>query len=91
MSEVKKFRKKPVEIEAIKWDGFIEPTLAEIALWCDESWADESMLGDDCSLIIPTLEGAMKCDKGDWIIKGINGEFYPCKDDIFKKTYYEVN
>jgi hypothetical protein len=53
---IKRFKKRPMEVEAIKWDGFIEPTLAEIALWCDESWADESMLGDDCSLIIPNLQ-----------------------------------
>ena len=41
-------------------------------------------------LIIETLEGDMKCSIGDWIIKGVNGEFYPCKPDIFEKTYDKV-
>lgn len=44
----------------------------------------------DVELFIPTLEGIMKADIGDWIITGINGEKYPCKPDIFEKTYDEV-
>lgn len=44
----------------------------------------------DKELIIPTLEGNHKANVGDWIIEGVNGEFYPCKSDIFEKTYEEV-
>lgn len=44
--------------------------------------------GDD--IIIPTLEGEMLAKKGDWIVKGVNGEFYPVKDDIFQKTYESI-
>ena len=45
----------------------------------------------DGVLIIHTLEGDMTVSEGDWIIKGVNGEFYPCKDDIFQKTYEKVD
>lgn len=45
----------------------------------------------DKELIIPTLEGNMKASPGDWIITGVNGEQYPCKPDIFEKTYQKVN
>lgn len=61
--ERKKYRKKPVVIEAYQTDK---------------------------EIIIHTLEGDMKADVGDYIIKGVNGEFYPCKPDIFEKTYEEV-
>lgn len=84
-----KFRKKPVIIEAIRWEGN-DLNLEEIAIWCDESWADESQLGKEGNIVIPTLEGRMEARVGDWIIKGVNGEFYPCKPDIFEKTYDKV-
>jgi hypothetical protein len=42
-------------------------------------------------MLIPTLEGTMAAIRGDWIIKGINGEFYPCKPDIFEKTYEKMD
>lgn len=79
-----KFRKKPVVIEAVQWNG---NNLAEI----------ESFLGaikypiDAMGIIISTLEGNMVASVGDFIIKGINGEFYPCKPEIFEKTYEVVN
>ena len=60
MPETKKFRKKPVVIEAYQTDKEID---------------------------IETLEGTMHASVGDWIITGVNGEKYPCKPDIFKKTY----
>ncbi|WP_204664866.1 hypothetical protein [Dyadobacter sandarakinus] len=53
------------------------------------SWrlgADASMPRED-KILIPTLEGVMEASLGDWIIRGVNGEFYPCKPDIFEKTY----
>ena len=77
------FRKKPVVIEAIRWNGIIS-TLGQ---FLDKTPAT---LLSDGTLIIPTLEGDMKASQGDWIIKGIKGEFYPCKPDIFEATYEPV-
>jgi len=73
-----KYRKKPVEIDAIKWTG---ENLDEIKAFMGYY---EYAKGE---LIIHTLEGKMKASRGDFIIKGVNGEFYPCKPDIFEKTY----
>ena len=79
---VKKYRKKPVIIEAIQWD---DKNLSKI---------DKFMGGiveiKVTTLVIHTLEGDMEASIGDYIIKGVNGEFYPCKPDIFAKTYEEV-
>lgn len=83
-----KYRKKPVVIEAIQWTG------------SDESWNEIKIFSDNPhyrqidlltgKLRIKTLEGEMTADKDDWIIKGIKGEFYPCKPDIFEATYEKV-
>lgn len=78
-----KFRKKPVVIEAIRWGG---DNWDEIEKWCP--YGLSCMNGRD--IIIDTLEGKMIANIGDWIIKGIKGEFYPCKPDIFEKTYEVV-
>jgi hypothetical protein len=86
-----KFRKKPVIIEAIQWNGknfdecmnFMEDYLGSKFHYENE---EERALKEK-TLYIKTLEGIMTAQKNDWIIKGINGEFYPCKPDIFKKTY----
>lgn len=80
-----RYRKKPVVIDAVQFDGtdesvdWLEPQLisGEIGRACNK-------------LYIKTLEGVMEASKGDYIIKGVNGEFYPCKPDIFEKTYEEV-
>ena len=78
-----KFRKKPIIIEAIKWDGVLSEDI--------KNFIPEERYNINTSfLIIHTLEGNMIATKGDWIIKGVNGEFYPCKPDIFEKTYEEV-
>lgn len=76
-----RFRKKPVEIEAIQWTGYNLDTVSEFTgiNFCN--------VGMDGSLVINTLEGDMKASKDDWIIKGVKGEFYPCKPDIFEQTY----
>lgn len=77
-----KYRKKPVVIEAIQFDG--------------GNYTDiTTFFGGACVFnhigpLIKTLEGEMQASAGDWIIKGVNGEFYPCKPDIFEKTYEEV-
>ena len=72
---MKQFRKKPVVIEAEQYLPGNEMS-KEIPL---------NFNGE--SVNIETLEGSMRVSPGDWIIKGVNGEFYPCKPDIFEKTY----
>ena len=75
------YRKKPVVVEAVRWTGenhgemceFIDPEVFEIT--------------PHVGLVIHTLEGDHHASPGDYIIKGVNGEFYPCKPDVFEKTY----
>lgn len=86
-----KFRKKPVVIEAVHyyWDeseGVYEEE-AQDAI-ADFMGANIELVGNE--IAIPTLEGEMYASPGDWIIKGIKGEFYPCKPDIFEATYEAV-
>lgn len=73
-----KFRKKPVVIDAVQW---FKPGDHEMVVSSD---------GLDPYFGIHTLEGFMHVSPGDWIICGVNGEFYPCKPDIFEKTYEAV-
>lgn len=80
----KQYRKKPVVIEAILWDGQQE-TAAAIQQWSER----KVEFGNDI-LVIHTLEGEMKATIGDYIIKGVQGETYPCKPDIFQQTYEEA-
>ena len=77
-----KFRKKPVVIEAMQYTG---RNATDIGLWAGVGeWSDD-FLGR--VLTISTLEGEMTADIGDWIIRGVKGEIYPCKPDIFDATY----
>lgn len=79
-----KYRKKPVVIEAIIFDGANAQECAEFTGERQDGWT----YGRDCDFYeIETLEGDMRASIGDFIIKGVNGEFYPCKPDIFAKTY----
>ena len=80
---VKKYRKKPIVIDAIQFKG----NDAECMDFCPTA---RDPIDNKPNLIIFTLEGEMLCNYGDWIIKGIEGEFYPCKPDIFDKTYETV-
>lgn len=86
--EFNQYRKKPIVVEAVQFDG-----TKACADFLKEQGADIGFLAEDFVLerydkvFIGTLEGNMKANKGDWIIKGIKGEFYPVKDDIFKMTY----
>ena len=89
-----KFRKKPVVIEAMQvpptWEGNEPPTAwAELALWLGAGNLNWRMNGNQ-DIEIKTLEGTMTANKSDWIIKGVKGEFYPCKPDIFAATYEPV-
>lgn len=91
-----KYRNKPVVVEAVRWTG---SNLEEIRNFVGSDLIEEcvelfdikrtlkEMLVD---IAIDTLEGTMRVDYGDYIIKGIQGEFYPCKPDIFEQTYEEV-
>lgn len=81
-----KFRKKPVEIEAMQYDG---KDWRSIAHWMAVHGAPMGRTASGL-LRIHTLEGEMTASSGDWIIKGIAGEFYPCKSDIFEATYDAV-
>ncbi len=83
-----KYRKKPVIIEAIQWNGI---NLEEIKWFMKEQFKDVSVSEISFGLQIPTLEGTMTVSLGDYIIRGVNGEYYPCKPDIFQKTYEEVD
>lgn len=80
--KAQRFRKKPVEIEAIQWDGN-QRTFDLIEAWAGKPVNDT----DGYTLLIPTLEGTMTASLNDWIIKGVKGEIYPCKPDIFAATY----
>jgi len=88
---VPQFRKKPVVIEARQFDGTRE-SADDICPWAGaqfrfapEPTPDRKALIPQ--LVIPTLEGDMRAEPGDWIIKGTKGEFYPCKPDIFEAIY----
>ena len=81
-----KFRKKPVVIEAMQ---FTENSKNQVFSWVTCScYADFS--DDKPVLVISTLEGDMTVSLGDWVIKGLQGEFYPCKPEIFEQSYEEV-
>ena len=83
-----KYRKKPVVIDAVQWTGdnvnditkFVEGVPDRIIEFIDGGFVK-----------IKTLEGVMTANPGDYIIKGVKGEFYPCKPDIFKQTYDEIS
>jgi hypothetical protein len=82
-----KFRKKPVVVEAVLWNNHwpdIEPLLVGRTMNVAQHCASGT-------LAIETLEGTMTAQCGDWIIKGVNGELYPCKPEIFAKTYEPVD
>lgn len=78
-----RFRSRPCEISAARFDGVYENALAIVA------WADGAVSADngDGTLSITTLEGTMKAIAGDWIVKGLKGEFYPVKDEIMQLKY----
>lgn len=77
-----KFRKKPVVVEAVHWTGM---NLEEVNAFLDDGMDEE--LFPDAPITIETLEGDVTAQVGDWIIKGIKGEVYPCKPGIFEATY----
>ena len=85
-----KFRKKPVEIEAIQFTRLNWEEIKQFTNDTAFSLIIEKRIGGECSCIIPTKEGNMLANENDWIIKGVKGEFYPCKPDIFGLTYERI-
>lgn len=79
-----KIRKKPVIVEAILYDG---TNFKEVWEFVDKGYVKHSMIPELNELVIKTLEGQIHASVGDYIIKGIVGEFYPCKPDVFELTY----
>jgi hypothetical protein len=81
-----KYRKKPVVIEAVRFKGLKD--LKQIETFAGDVIVANHYSGNELVAIsIKTLEGIMSASKGDLIIKGVKGEFYPCKPDIFDQTY----
>lgn len=92
-----KYRKKPIEIEAVQWDG---RQVIGAPIWFLDAWRIANnaatlpavggifRVGDKIHIF--TLEGTMEASPGDWIIRGVKGELYPCKPDIFEATYDPV-
>ena len=95
-----RFRKKPVVIEAVQWNGKNVRQVYEFMHGSPQiqtspqsanRWYDYVSSKEGKSWEIETLEGVITASVNDWIIKGISGEFYPCKPDIFGKTYEQVD
>lgn len=87
---IKKYRKKPVVIEAVEFKGFENIEEVQKFMKGNIKLNFPSDNENDVHMLIETLEGTMIAKVGDYIIKGVNGEYYPCKSDIFHKTYEEV-
>ncbi len=83
-----KFRKKPVVIEAIQWTGKNGGEVAQFISGCPHTYTYDKK---GAAIYLDTLEGGHYASIGDWIIKGVKGEFYPCKPDIFEQTYEFVS
>jgi len=88
-----KYRKKPVVIEAMQFETNNEigsPNMDKLVNWMNQGKDKMVAWHNRTNIFIQTLEGEMKANVGDYIIQGVNGEFYPCKPDIFEKTYETV-
>ena len=79
-----RFRKKPVEVEAFRWSVDATPA------WFKEALSEGKVDLRGMRAVIETLEGKMHADQGDWVIRGLQGELYPCKPNIFQQTYEAV-
>ena len=92
--KIKTYEKLPIRVQAMKFEGYMSDIQSA------KEWLGDKVLEviNPCptefikaELMIGTLEGPHKCSAGDYIIKGVKGEFYPCKPDIFKQLYKEVD
>ena len=88
VNDMKQYRKKPVTIEAVQFDG-LNPTEIKdfVGENCEVEIYDNDVTPPVARIVIHTLEGDMEVSKGDYVIKGVKGEFYPCKPGIFQQTY----
>ena len=95
-----KYKKKPVEIEAFQYDGDLKGSDGNYYVpdWAVKAFEEGIMFYDSlsgreepCELFINTLEGKHHVSVNDYVIQGVNGELYPCKPDIFDKTYESVD
>ena len=84
------YRKKPVVIEAVVFTRNNFDEIVSFTNGTAHTLRIERRPGGKCTCVIPTLEGEHIASEGDFIIKGVHGEFYPCKPDIFAKTYEEA-
>ena len=92
---VKRYKTKPCEIEAVQWNGDNKKEVFDFCNECEirqrlrrtQKGRIEADYSIEEYLVIPTLEGDMEASIGDYIIKGLRGEFYPCKPDVFEKKY----
>ena len=84
-----KYKKKPVTIEAVRFNGFTDPMFSERPDWLNDAFKNNTLFLREykAKLGISTLEGQMEASEGDYIIKGVDGELYACKPDIFRRTY----
>jgi len=95
---IKNYKKKPVVIQDIQWTGknlreittFIDGEVKTNNIYASDMWNTYCDMVDSSGLKIHTLEGKMNANVGDYVIRGVQGEFYPCKPDIFEKTYEEA-
>lgn len=85
--KVEKYIKKPIAIEAMQWTGLNRSEILKFCTACHVLITNDT---DKPELKIQTLEGTMSSRIGDYIIKGVEGEFYPCREDIFLKTYKKI-
>ena len=85
-----KYRKKPLVIEAIQWNGHNFADICRFMNCVPDVDTRGLCSGKPSLILIPTLEGVMEASIYDYIIKGVQGEFYPCKPDIFEETYEAV-
>lgn len=85
------FRKKPIIVEAVQWmpGRYFKHFQHGREMWLEKAMngSDSVIVVDGDKLIVKTLEGVMVANPGDWIIRGVKGELYPCKNDIFMATY----
>lgn len=87
---IKKYKKKPIVIEAIQFIDTAERIEEIFKFMNNETMRVDYSVDDHPVILIETLEGTMRAEENDYIIKGVNREFYPCKPEIFLKTYEEV-
>ena len=90
MPDFEPYRKKPVCVMAVQWNGTkasAEEIIVRMRRYGGKAWYEDGSTGSQAGLFVETLEGVMRAQPRDFIIQGVKGEFYPCKPDIFDSTY----